>query len=734
MNRRASSRCAPTEAKLKILRASISVFETLLDAYGALFLAQRRWVGALVLAATLVDPATGTAGLLAGLGAMAARAGLRLTGLPGEADLLNAIYAGLALGTFYGGDSRVLALAAFGGVLAILLGTALRQIFHGPAGGRGLPLLGAPFLCTAWTVLAVAKGLSLTQRWAWPAWPEWLPGPFAALLSNVGSLFYVAHPLAGILVLVALLLASRALALLALTGSLLAHALIVAASSTPAPGLALLGAFNGALVALFIGGVLSSPTIRTLAVAAGGVVMSCALSAAMLALSTPFGIPPLSAPFLLTVWLAHAALRPDSSAWWSRFWLPTPARPEDSLVSGRFAAARGLAAGSIGLLPPFSGSMEIAQGIDGEVTHQGPWRYALDFIRTESGCSYQSDGCRLTDFLAFDQAVLSPAWGTVVACRDDIPDNCPGTMNLAENWGNYVLVAIGGDLFVMVAHLRQGSLAVTAGTPVAPGMVLGHCGNSGRSAQPHLHLHVQRGARLGAPTVPFHLSHCLVDGRCYALDARPERGQRVEFAAGAATLAMACAPEHGRLWNFSLGSQTWQLLAETGLLGATSLRSQGGGRIQAVSGPGLLALHRRSGAADSALDAFTLAFGLTPFTPHATQWRDAPDAALLPLSPWQRLSVVLRQPFGANLDSRYQRRWDAGRGLWQQTGIHWLRGGFGLIEAQSVGWLSQTLGPVAFSLSVDDVHVVEATLAGFGNHGDYGVPPWSANCMPLAMP
>jgi urea transporter len=719
---------------MKILRALNAAFDALLDAYGALFLAQRRWVGALVLAATLVDPATGIAGLVAGLAAMLARAGLRLPGLPGEADLLNAIYAGLALGAFYGSEPRVLALAAFGGVLAILLGTALKQIFHGPAGGRGLPLLGAPFLCTAWTLLEVAKGLSLAQRWAWPAWPEWLPAVFAPALSNVGALFYVAHPLAGILVLAALLLASRALALLALTGSLLAHGLVVAASATPTPGLVLLAAFNGALVAIFIGGVLSVPTFRTLMVAAGGVIVASALSAAMLALMTPLGIPPLSAPFLLTVWLAHAALRPDSSAWWSRFWLPVPARPEDSLVSGRLAAARGLAAASVGLVPPFAGAMEVAQGIDGDITHQGPWRYALDFIRTEQACSYRNNGCELADFLAFDEAVLSPAWGTVVACRDDIPDNAPGAMNLAENWGNHVLIAIGGDLFVLLAHLRQASLSVAPGSPVVPGTLLGRCGNSGRSAQPHLHLHVQRGAWLGAPTLPFHLSHCLVNGRSYVLDARPEPGQTLELATGAATLAAACAPEHGRLWNFALGDRPWQVLAETGLLGTTTLRSKRGGRIEAVSGPGLFALHRRSGAADSVLDAFALSFGLTPFTPQATQWRDAPDASLLPLSLWQRLGVVLRHPFGANLDSSYGRRWDAGRGLWEQTGFHRLQGSFGLIEAQSVGWLSETLGPVAFSLAIDNVDMVGAALAGYGNRGDHGVPAWSANCIPFATP
>jgi urea transporter len=712
------------------MKALLSATGNMLDAYGALFLASQRRVGGLVLAATLCDPATGMVGLIAGLGALVSRAALRLPAHAGGADLLNAIYAGLALGAFYGGEWRVLGLAALGGTLAILLGTALKPVFYGPAGARGLPLLGAPFLISAWILLAMAKGLAWPARWVWPLWPEWIPSSLAHLLSNVGALFYVAHPLAGLLILAALLLASRVLAMLALGGSLLAHGLITLASAAPAPGLSLLAAFNGALVAIFIGGILSVPGFRNLLVAAAGVAISCALSAAMLTLTTPLGVPPLSSPFLLTVWLVHASLRPDSSTWWSRFWLPTPALPEDSMVSGRLAAARGLAAGSVGLTPPFEGAMVVAQGVDGDITHQGDWRYALDFIRTEDQRSYRGDGAALTDFLAFNQPVLAPAWGTVVACRNDIADNLPGTMNLIDNWGNYLLIDIGGGLCVMLAHLRQGSIQVATGHSVAPGMLLACCGNSGRSAQPHLHLHVQRGVRLGAPTVPFHLSHCLLDGRGYTLDVCPTEGHSIEWALGSRSLADTCAPHHGRIWEFSAAGQSWRLTALTGLTGSSSLTSSCGGSIQAVSGPGLLALHRRSGAGDPLLDGFALSFGLTPYAPGAQSWTDAPDAALLPLSFWHRLSVALRHPLGANLTSGYQREWDAGRGLWRQAGTHRVSGLFGPIEARSVGWLSETDGTVGFSLEIGAVMQMDVVLAGYGNRGDHGVPSWSANYVP----
>lgn len=715
---------------MKMLHDSL---RSLLDAYGALFLARRRQVGALVLTATLCDPVTGLCGLLAGLAALLTRKLLRLPALPGEADLLNAIYAGLALGAFYGGEPRLYFLAAFGAMLAVPLGTALRQVLAGPFGARGLPLLGAPFLCTAWMLLAVAKAIALPLRWAWPIWPTWLPLDVASALANVGALFYVANPLAGILVLAALLLASRALALLALGGSLLANALVVWVSITPTPGLALLAAFNGALVAIFVGGVLAVPGWRTLAVAAGSVLVSSALSAGLLALSTPFGIPPLSAPFVFTVWLVHAALRPETSLWWSRFWLPVPACPEKTIVSSQLASARGLASGSVALMPPFAGRMEVSQQVDGEHTHQGVWRYALDFVRMGVDRSYRNDGAKLADFYAFEQPVLSPVWGTVAGLRSDLVDNPPGEMNLSENWGNYVLLNIGGGLYVLLAHLRQGSIDVVLGQSVVPGTRLARCGNSGRSAQPHLHLHVQRGWWLGAPTVPFHLTHCLIDGNEHALDAHPIEGQSVELAISEADLAQACATCHGREWQFTNAAAEWRLSVDTGLLGETVLTSSAGGRVQAVSGSSLLALHQRHGSADVLLDAFVLAFGLTPFAPQALRWNDAADAALLPLSAWQRLGLLLRHPFGANLDSRYERRWDADRGLWRQRASHRVSSAFGDIAAESIGWLSESQGPVAFSLTVAGRPIADATLVGFGNRGDHGVPAWSATYLEPAL-
>lgn len=723
------------------MRALSDAARSLLDAYGALFLARQRLVGALVLAATLCDPATGLCGLVAGLAAMLTRGLLRLPALPGEADILNAIYGGLALAAFYASEPRLLALAAFGGLLTVPLATALRQMLAGPFGARGLPLLGAPFLFAAWTLLAVAKGIALPLRTAWPAWPptpDWLPAEAAATaysaLSKVGALFFVAHPLAGILVLAALLIASRILALLAVAGGLLANALLSAVGAPPMPGLALSAAFNGALVAIFVGGLLAVPTRRTLAVTAGAVLVASALSAGMLALSTPFGVPPLSAPFVLTVWLASAALRAESSACWARFWLAQPACPEDSLVNLRLASARGLASGSTALLPPYAGRMSIAQAVEGGHTHQSAWRYAVDFVATVDGQSFRRDGSRLSDFHAFNQPVLSPVGGYVAAIRNDIADNRPGEMNVVENWGNHVLIDIGGGLYVLLAHLRRGSIKLAPGAGVAPGAPLGRCGNSGRSAQPHLHMHVQRGFRLGSPTVPFHLAHCLIDGREFALDGQPGEGQTVETLAGETLLSDACSPRPGREWRFKAADSEWQLAAETGLLGDTRLVSSVGSYVHATRARSLLALHQRRGSPDTLLDAFVLAFGMMPFAAQALRWRDAADASLLPLPLSLRLARRLRHPFGANLDSRCERRWDATRQLWCQRSRHRLTVAGGEIEAVSLGWICESRGPVAFSLVVAGHTIAEAALVGYGNRGDHEGPAWSAALLQASTP
>lgn len=53
--------------------------------------------------------------------------------------------------------------------------------------------------------------------------------------------------------------------------------------------------------------------------------------------------------------------------------------------------------------------------------------------------------------------------------------------------GNHVVIRSDGGNYAVVAHLKQRSLAVTVGDRIGAGALVGYCGNSGNSSEPHVH-------------------------------------------------------------------------------------------------------------------------------------------------------------------------------------------------------------------------------------------------------
>jgi hypothetical protein len=128
-------------------------------------------------------------------------------------------------------------------------------------------------------------------------------------------------------------------------------------------------------------------------------------------------------------------------------------------------------------------------------------RYALDIValddlgRRAAGISPED-----LDLYVIDGApVRSPCAGEVTAAVANIPDNAIGSTNTEAPAGNHVMI-ICGDVQVEIAHLKQGTVAVTAGQRISYGRTLGQVGNSGNSSEPHLHIHAVRvGTDEGAP-------------------------------------------------------------------------------------------------------------------------------------------------------------------------------------------------------------------------------------------
>ncbi|NDJ34537.1 MAG: M23 family metallopeptidase [Chloroflexi bacterium] len=100
----------------------------------------------------------------------------------------------------------------------------------------------------------------------------------------------------------------------------------------------------------------------------------------------------------------------------------------------------------------------------------------------------------LTDYGCYGLDVLAPIAGEVVVAHDGEPDQVPGQLqiNTAQPSGNHVVLELDTGTYLVIAHLKPGSVAVEPGDQVAVGDVLGQCGNSGNTSEPHVHIHHQR--------------------------------------------------------------------------------------------------------------------------------------------------------------------------------------------------------------------------------------------------
>ena len=109
----------------------------------------------------------------------------------------------------------------------------------------------------------------------------------------------------------------------------------------------------------------------------------------------------------------------------------------------------------------------------------------------DAGSSYKGDSSRNESYLAFGQPIFAPCDGTIVLAIDGVPDNIPGSVNPIHMTGNTLVLKTAAEEYILMAHLKEGSIVVQKGQQVGQGDLLGECGNSGNSTEPHLHLQLQ---------------------------------------------------------------------------------------------------------------------------------------------------------------------------------------------------------------------------------------------------
>ena len=140
-------------------------------------------------------------------------------------------------------------------------------------------------------------------------------------------------------------------------------------------------------------------------------------------------------------------------------------------------------------------------------------RFAIDWEQVDDqNRLVKGDLSKVENYTIFGKDVIAVADGTVVATRNDLPEQPPGklpdNLPIDQADGNFVVLDIGNGAFALYAHLQPGSVKVAPGAKVKVGDFLGKVGNTGNTSAPHLHFHVMDGpSPLQSNGIPYIINH-----------------------------------------------------------------------------------------------------------------------------------------------------------------------------------------------------------------------------------
>lgn len=512
--------------KLYVKKTSIG---SLLAAYstgmaGVMF-SSSHMIGLGVMAALLMDPGTFVIGLTCLVVAQCTGrfAGMTTEILAAPAHVFNPVLCGLAFGHVFGFSLETIMLAGIGGVMVFVCTTLL---FHLGETLVGLPALSVPFsLVAAMGCIAMGSfGIELSGSETNVLQLTSLPWVVETYFLTLGWILFAPNVVVGIIVCALLLITSRILFLLSVLGFAAGLVVQLALTDQLEPGLAAPGLFNSALTAMALGG--------ALLISGGWTFLLATISAACTAVVTEgishlFGLvdsPAFTLPFCLVTLSTFYVLRLLGK-------FPVPIHhgrtPEETLEIYHANIQR-FPGPNISIFLPFSGQWTVWQGVDGEWTHKGLWRWAFDFVITDSKEStHKGTGTELSDYYAYGKPVLSPIRGKVVHLVEELPDNRPGNVDAQSNWGNLVIIQNDEGFFVELSHFSYRSIRVAVGERVEPGSLLGLCGSSGYSPEPHIHVQIQETAIPGAASIPFGFN-CMIQNGTLKSSGVPGQNSLVE--------------------------------------------------------------------------------------------------------------------------------------------------------------------------------------------------------------
>jgi len=477
---------------------------SLFNSYSDIFFIKGVLSGVIILAITLLNYNAGISGILSIIAAylVARLLGYQAVFLSTGYFTYNALLVGLAIGYMFEISVLSLLMIIIAGSLTMIITIVTAQTFYQLF---GLQILSIPFIivsimvylsAASFTNLYVAGLYSQSFALNLGIFPFW----FSGYLKALGAIIFMPNEITGLLIAGLLLLNSRILFVLSLSGFLLGivvYGLFTGSIETASQDVS---GFNYILIAMALGGVFNIPSLKSYALAFIGVSFATLIASAGHVFLSQYGLPVFTLPFTIVTLSFIYALNLLQYPLRTQVHKGSPEENLEHFLSTQNRFVSNPAAISL----PFKGRWHCWQGFDGDWTHKGLYQYAYDFVIHDSEHkTYLNEGQQLDDYYCFGKEVLSPVRGRVVKVIHFLPDNAIGSIDTINNWGNEIVIEDSRGYIVKLAHFANQSIYVMEGQWLDVGTVLGLCGNSGNSPQPHIHIQLQVDYSLAAATVPF---------------------------------------------------------------------------------------------------------------------------------------------------------------------------------------------------------------------------------------
>lgn len=517
---------------------SILVDSTLFS-YSQIFFSNRRWFGSLILLATFISPIHGSIILFSVLitNLIALIFNFEQKKVRDGFYGFNGLLFGAALSFFYKPNEFFIPILILFLLINFFINASIENYF---AFAFNLPGLSLPFLISFYLFVIFNRSLKIFElnvtNFQSTQFLISLPQSINLFFQDFGFLILQNSIISGLIIVFAILIFSRIMFLLSIFGFAFSILLMQLFSVSINSQLGILISLNAILTSMALGGSLIIPSNRSVFVSFLGVLISSVFTIILQSAFQKINISVFVLPFNFTVFLLIYALKFREKSGEIVLLYFKPGSPEENFYYHKNQKSRFEKYKYINASLPFNGEWDVHQAFDGEITHKKDWRFAFDFvIKDETGKTYNEPGLNPDDYHCYGLPVLSPYKGKIAKVIDGIEENEIGKINIKQNWGNTVVIDHGQGLFSAISHLKKNTIRVKEGDEVEKGDVIGHCGNSGRSPEPHIHFQFQKNDKIGAPTIQFPFGHYLVrsgnylDLKSYDFPLKDEKVQKLEI-------------------------------------------------------------------------------------------------------------------------------------------------------------------------------------------------------------